>query len=120
MENKLFLLDFSDDDVMSFPQYSFMQKFGKFREAAKGIFLDGSNVAQRVKDELNSCRLSIHSTDWFHKGVACEVLRLGDKSWQKGKLRYRVTLEFEPDEPAVEQTAANNQLESELNAIRRY
>lgn len=118
MENKPFLFDFSDNDVMSFPEYSCTHKFGKFGNAAKQIFGDSSNVAGGVRDELKH-QLGISSREWFQKGVVCEVLRLGDKTWQKGKLRFKVILEFEPDEPPVEQTAASNQSESPLDVIRR-
>jgi hypothetical protein len=34
---------------------------------------------------------------YYSKGLNCEVLKLGTKGWQKGKVR--ITLEFCPDEP---------------------
>ena len=55
-------------------------------------------------------------------GLELEVLRLDAKGWRKGKLRS--SLEFCPDEPAVEETQASNepeiaQPESPLDDIRR-
>ena len=35
----------------------------------------------------------------FTQGLECEALRFGAKSWQKGKVRIKLTLEFYPDEP---------------------
>ena len=119
MENKSFFLNCSDDDVVSFPQNYCIHKFSKFRDAVNNVFIDRSNVANAVYSELQP-KLGIIATDWFDRGVPCEVLRLGDKSWQKGKLRFKVTLEFEPDEPVVEQIAASNQPESALDVIRNY
>ena len=36
---------------------------------------------------------------WIDEGLNCEVLSLGAKKWQKGKLRIKVVAEFCPDEP---------------------
>lgn len=54
-------------------------------------------------------------TGWFEDGINCEVLRLGVKSWQKGKVKIKVTLEFCLDEPDTEETSVNNQLEINQN-----
>ena len=61
---------------------------------------------------------------YYGKGLNSEVLKLGAKGWQKGKLRIKFTLEFCSDEPEVEQiTQSNepeiNQTESPLDDIRR-
>ncbi len=55
-------------------------------------------------------------------GVKGEVLKYGSKGWQKGKLR--ITIEFCPDEPEVEETPGSNQPEtsqpeSPLDDLRR-
>lgn len=50
---------------------------------------------------------------WFKDGINCEILRLDGKSWQKGKVKIKVTLEFCLDEPDIEETLENNQ--SEIN-----
>mgnify|MGYP000518823907 CR=1 FL=1 len=50
---------------------------------------------------------------WFEDSINCEILRLGGKNWQKGKVRIKVTLEFCPDEPEIEEILGNNQ--SEIN-----
>jgi len=61
---------------------------------------------------------------WFEEGIDCEVLKLGAKDWQKGKIKIRVSLEFCPNEPDVEETSANRQpeiskSESPLDDIRQ-
>ncbi|HEY9876691.1 MAG TPA: KGK domain-containing protein [Candidatus Obscuribacterales bacterium] len=60
----------------------------------------------------------------FFEGTDCEVLRLGAKKWEKGKARIKITVEFCPDEPELEETPETNQPEanqpeSPLDDIRR-
>ncbi|WP_052055896.1 KGK domain-containing protein [Myxosarcina sp. GI1] len=38
---------------------------------------------------------------WIDEGLDCELLKLGSYSWQKGKLRIKVTIEFSPDESEI-------------------
>ena len=61
---------------------------------------------------------------WFEEGTGCEILRLGAKDWQKGKVKIRVSLDFCPDEPAAKETPNSNEPEithpeSPLDDIRR-
>lgn len=51
-----------------------------------------------------------NSSIWFNDGVSCEILKPG-KTWQKGKVRIKITLEFCPNEPEIPETPAKNQLE---------
>jgi len=56
---------------------------------------------------------------WGSEGVESEILSPG-KGWRRGKVR--VTLEFLPDEPEVEETSASNtipQSESPLDDLRQ-
>jgi len=52
-------------------------------------------------------------------GIDCEILKIGAKGWQKGKIRIRVSVEFIPDEPEIEQTPETTHPESPLDDIRR-
>lgn len=51
------------------------------------------------------------NTLWFKEGINAEILRVNSKGWQKGKIKIKVTVEFEPDEP--------EQPESPLDDIRQ-
>lgn len=58
---------------------------------------------------------------WFYEGVKCEILTPG-KNWRTG--RVRLSLEFLPDEPEIEETPANNgtknqETESPLDDLRQ-
>lgn len=64
------------------------------------------------------------SSTWFSQGVACEILSPKNNGWRKGKVRIKVTLEFCPDEPEIEETDAINKTEinqakSPLDDIRQ-
>ncbi|GAX42530.1 hypothetical protein NIES4075_35310 [Tolypothrix sp. NIES-4075] len=76
----------SQDDVVSIYPEVFQQ-------------LNVSNTFKAVH-LLESIKVYIGSktieASLFNKGINCEVLRLGNKRWQKGKVRIR--LEFSPDE----------------------
>jgi len=77
----------SQDDVMSIYPEVFQQ-------------LNVSNTFKAVH-LLESIKVYIGSktieASLFDEAINCEVLRLGNKRWQKGKVRIR--LEFCPDEP---------------------
>ncbi|MEB3178428.1 MAG: KGK domain-containing protein [Nostocaceae cyanobacterium] len=55
---------------------------------------------------------------WFNEGVECEVLQPG-KTWQKGKFRIQITLEFCPDEPEPQPTPELAEIESPLDDLRQ-
>jgi hypothetical protein len=53
---------------------------------------------------------------WLSEGVDCETLKFGEKGWQKGKVRIKVSVEFCPDEPEIEEIP---QAESPLDDLRQ-
>lgn len=121
MEDNSFLQNYGNDDVFS--SASGMFKVSRLTQAMKYAF---SSPLQTALDEvLKSQGVEIQTTfydpklrrscqkEWFGEGVNCEILKIGAKGWQKGKLRIRVTLEFCPDEPEISQP------ESPLDDIRR-
>jgi hypothetical protein len=59
-----------------------------------------SNTRRRDKKEANA---------WWNEGIQCQVLTHEGKGWQNGKVR--LTLEFCPDEPEIEETSTSNRLE---------
>jgi len=51
---------------------------------------------EAIKSELS---VDSYNTpyNWFDQGVDCEILKLGSNTWQKGKLKIHVSIEFCPE-----------------------
>jgi hypothetical protein len=132
MEYNSYLQNGSDDDVISFGGK--MYKFGQFKSALQSVFT--GNLADVIIESLDSqgingtsiyvvpSRGSAYTVNWkwWGEGKDCEILSIGAKGWQKGKIRMKVTLEFCPDEPEVEETSTSNTItepESPLDDLRQ-
>ncbi|WP_107669230.1 KGK domain-containing protein [Cyanothece sp. BG0011] len=59
-------------------------------------------------------RIPSNGSDWFHKGISCELLQPGE-NWKKGTVKIKLQLEFIPDEPEPE----TNKNDSVLDDIRQ-
>ncbi len=135
MEDRFNQTNCSDDDVVAFIP-SEMCKFGKLEKALQYVLRNSlaDNLVEGLKTEgINGTtiydfsgrgRAQIQNSRWFIDGKNCEILNVGARGWQKGKLRIKVTLEFCPDEPEVKQELQSNELESNqpespLDDIRR-
>jgi hypothetical protein len=100
-----------------------MFKVGKFRDAVEYAFTDKNQVQTSLDYALQEKKVAPSNTrELLGEGVNCEVLRIGSNGWQKGKLRIKVSIEFCPDEPEVEETVANEEIvptESPLDDLRQ-
>lgn len=59
---------------------------------------------------------------WLGEGADCETLKFGSQGWQKGKVRIKVSVEFCPDEPEIEETPTTEEIpqpESPLDDLRQ-
>ncbi|MEP0886289.1 hypothetical protein NDI49_32665 [Trichocoleus sp. ST-U3] len=117
MEDNSYLPEYGDDDVLSLASGE-MFKVGKFREALKSVCTEENKVPYSLHSLLSAKKIGISggastTKAMLEHGVDGEVLRIGAKGWQKGKLRIKVSLEFYPDEPEISQP------ESPLDDIRK-
>ncbi len=118
MEDKFYLNNCGEDDVLSFD--SAMFKVEKLRKEVNGL-LNEYKLGEQLSTSLNSKNIHINLGGrnlygkWFGDGINCEILRLGAQGWQKGKVRFKlkISLEFCHDETEV------IQLESPLDDIRQ-
>lgn len=126
MEFNYYLQKCGDNDVISFSNE--MCKLGNFKQAIESAFR--GKVADGLIESLESSqikgirigeyvswgrgsRFQYANYKWFSEGKDCEILRIGAKGWEKGKLKIKVTLEFEPDETEIKQP------ESPLDDLRQ-
>ena len=71
------------------------------------------NIAPEKNSYYNGRTMTVtyHHSHYFTQGVDCEILKVEGNSWQKGKFKINVSIEFIPDEP--------EKIESELNNVRQ-
>jgi hypothetical protein len=125
MKEHSYLDKFGDNDVLEFKEQNLI-KLGKIRDSIRNFL--GSNLENSLRDFLSNVGINIpgKTTDFsanlygklletmgmkvteqlpdeqlLGAGVSCKILKLGSTNWQKGKLKLRVSLEFEPDEPEI-------------------
>ena len=60
------------------------------------INIASSLLAPRPEEKL------LQETKWFDQGLACQLLVPGKKEWEKGRVRLRITVEFEPEDTGSE------------------
>ncbi len=117
MEKHEFLPDFDEEDIIQFclsdAEYPSMMKLSRLREAVSPIF--EGDVSERVSNRLKKTGLKVTKVhdkarneyfnaviDLFADGVQCEMLKLGTRKWQSGKIRIRLAVDFIPDESIEE------------------
>ncbi|MFS8799754.1 KGK domain-containing protein [Synechococcus sp. R60.3] len=44
----------------------------------------------------------LQEAKWFGQGLACQLLVPGKKDWEKGRVRLRIIVEFEPEDAVSE------------------
>jgi hypothetical protein len=44
----------------------------------------------------------------FNEGLDCEILQPSSQGWRKGKIRFKLTLEFCPDEPELRESTLDS------------
>jgi hypothetical protein len=105
-------------------------KISKIQEALKTIFC--GDLANALYENLKSYGVDIdpggsvignkfyrYNSNFFKEGIECEILKFNSDGWKKGKLRIKVTLQFCPDEPEIEETPEIKEPESPLDDLRR-
>lgn len=131
MQEKISLQNCGEDDVLSCKGR--MWKLSSLKNGLQSLFCEyklGEEICKTFNIDLGTDlvnqngkyrNIPISKDKWFRDGIDCEVLKIGAKGWQKGKVKInlQVSLEFCPDEPEVEETSLSNEPESPLDDIRR-
>ncbi|HEY9728300.1 MAG TPA: KGK domain-containing protein [Chroococcales cyanobacterium] len=113
MDESLNPVNCNDDDVFTLGDDAF--KVSKFRKAVTKAF--GNDVGYQLSNQLKA-HLGVKIADailapqgmnypyarWFNDGIDCEILKIGSKNWQKGKVRIKVSVEFCVEAPEDSET----------------
>lgn len=124
-----FLTELNDENIVQFQPRNLPElapntmKFGRFRKAFEAA-ITSEYVNGKINLALDSVETYTYHYDdsgshiqyWFQDGIDCEMLKLGDAQWRRGKLRMQVSLEFVPDELPQ---ASEDSDESPLAEIRQ-
>ncbi len=99
-EEHSYLSGFNNDDVVKFNHF----QLGQIRVIKTAIQqVINVHLNELIFESLRTQGLQISGKttkgSLTSGGIECEILELGAKQWQKGKIKMRVTVEFEPDEP---------------------
>jgi hypothetical protein len=110
--------DFNSEDVISFG--SFTIKCKDLQTALSSIY-DRRDFFNQFNNDLkaHSVNISDNKQDQWGTGVKCEVLRLNDPTWRRGKLSLSMTLNFTPDDSEKDLESSTKKAESPLDEIRQ-
>lgn len=102
MENNQKLEKLATNDVVSFTKIPL----------DKGSTLKVSQIIEEYQNQINHR----YKAEILFEGIECEVLRVNEGKWRKGKLK--LILEFEPNEPEIK-IEMNRSNDSLLDDIRQ-
>ncbi|MEQ9358899.1 KGK domain-containing protein [Coleofasciculus chthonoplastes] len=127
MNNKNHLKRLQQDEIVSLSEDSLSIliahptfKVSEFIKAMINLLINNDNVLKYSVQQKRRDREEVNG--WWNEGIQCQVLTHEGKGWQNGKVR--LTLEFCPDDPEIEETSASNepeisQPESPLDDLRQ-
>jgi len=118
MEYNDYLQKCGNDDVIEFVNTSF--KLEKLKKILEYAYTNQNKIPYSILSafEENGARLGQVSViqKLLADGLDAEVLKIGAKNWQKGKIRVKVILEFQSDEPEkVQPESPLDDLRQKLN-----
>lgn len=128
MEYNSFLQKCNDDDVLELNnQIVKLSKLHSDLQYALNLKIGtNSDILLALTKKMENTPLSSGTVCQLFSGdgANASILCIGSQGWKKGKIKLKITLEFCPDEPEIEEiTPSNNvginQTSSPLDDIRR-
>lgn len=114
-------IDCNDDDVLDIGGNTY--KIGRLRRALHQS--SNVNLAHTLQQQLNAKGITIkqpNSDNWFNEGMDCQILTLGSQRWKKGKVIFKVSVEFDIEDDLEISNNKNSEIaesESPLDDLRR-
>ena len=121
-----FFSNLKKTDLIRFDKNQILE-INKLKEALRHIFEDrlesylvdalslmGIQTYKGTRIKSPSGRETTFYNSWFKEGVHCEVLTLGNEKWKRGKIKMKISIEFE-----IEQNVETVEIvESEFKSLR--
>ena len=122
MQNKFKPLNDEDQDTVLSFEISMLKVSDLIKQVKGALEAKGLDILRNTLSSRGGIPGGYQ--EWYVQGVNCEILKPGNKSWKKGKVKINISLEFCPDEPETEEiTQSNNseinQTNSPLDDIRQ-
>ncbi|MDB9451151.1 KGK domain-containing protein [Dolichospermum circinale] len=119
MEDNFKLIECNDDDVIGSRDWTY--KVSKLKQALENIGNNSDFLVEfwnglREQKIYYVERDGYSVTESFTEGMDAEILNLGSKSWKKGKLKFKLSVEFYVEEEEIEEI---KEPESPLDDLRR-
>ncbi|MBD2693410.1 KGK domain-containing protein [Anabaena catenula] len=123
MEDNFKLIEFNEDDVIECNDLIY--KVSKLQKALE-ILTDNEEFLQQFwnllrEENIDYLEEGYYSTECFTEGMDVKILNLGSKCWKKGKLKFKLSVEFYAEEE-IEQSCEKDVItepESPLDDLRR-
>lgn len=117
MEDKFKLIDFNEDDVIECNDLIY--KVSKLKKALEQMGSD-THFLLSLWEALRRQKIYYlqdrhYNTECFKEGMDVKILNLGSKFWKKGKLKFKLSIEFYLEEEDTQITEP----ESPLDDLRR-
>jgi len=106
-----------NNDIVSIGENTF--KIDKLRTAVRKSC--NQEIVKQLHETLKNNKIDVSTSSydsWFHEGIDCEILTLGANKWRKGKMKFKLSLEFYVEEEE-DNTTSETIGESPLDDIRR-
>ncbi|MFM7406845.1 MAG: KGK domain-containing protein [Cuspidothrix sp.] len=124
MEDNFKLIDCNDDDVIECNDLIY--KVSRLRQALTEMG-DDEDFLQQFCDLLREKEIcyieeGCYEPECFTEGMDSEILNLGSKHWKKGKLKFKLSMEFYAEVEELEKSYDKNVItepESPLDDLRR-
>ncbi|MEA5579416.1 KGK domain-containing protein, partial [Anabaena sp. UHCC 0451] len=112
------LIECNDDDAIECNDWTY--KVGKLKQSLENLG-NNTNFLRALWDGLREQKIyyversGYYVTESFKEGIDVKILNLGSKSWKKGKLKFKLSIEFclEEETPEIKEP------ESPLDDLRR-
>lgn len=116
--------EISNETVVSLR--SLLLRLSEIQSIVQGLMMNQVNsLFDKELENRNKGKISSSGFLFCQSGIDCEILQPGWSGWKKGKLRVKAYLEFEPDEPEVDQNTLDlknsqgDEIEFPLDEVRK-
>jgi KGK domain len=111
MENNSYLHRFDGEDLISFNNREKILQIQKVKDAFRNTFYVQTDYSRNARQSGKTAQAfhsdlfeTVTSGSWLSEGAICEVLRLGEKQWTKGRIKVQIIVEFTPDQEVKPQS----------------